>query len=62
MNFIKYISAVIIYKGQAENRFDMEKNDTKWTVWSDTLPNEYWKNYVLSGKKLDEHWYSVKDD
>jgi hypothetical protein len=26
------------------------------------VKNERWKNYILSGKKLDENWYSVKDE
>jgi hypothetical protein len=26
------------------------------------VKNERWKNYIQSGEKLDENWYSVKDE
>jgi hypothetical protein len=28
----------------------------------DAVKNERWKNYIKSGEKLDENWYSVKDE
>jgi hypothetical protein len=28
----------------------------------DAVKNERWKNYIKSGIKLDENWYSVKDE
>jgi hypothetical protein len=26
------------------------------------IKNERWKNYVTSGKKLDDNWYYVKEE